>query len=749
MNAKTILKNSVIFLLFLVPLFPLIPLPTGWWPFSFSNQLFFPFITGKAYVFRILVELAFFLWIALAYRDRQYAPKWNWMTVLVTVFALATLVADLFGMNPIRSLWSNNERMEGWLEIIHLWAYFIVLTSMFKESKWWPRYFNMSIIVAVAISIYGICQMLGWTEIHQSAARLDASLGNSAYLAVYMLIHAFLAMYLAAVAWREKNTTKLYIYSALSVLFTFILFETQTRGSQLGIVGGIFLTLVLYAVWPRQVQGEVRTARGRSIAGGIAVLLVLLGIGFYFGRNVSWIKNNDAVGRLASISLSDTTTISRLKYIWPNAIRGAFSSPKTAVIGWGQENFNYIFNASYDPHMWQDEQWFDRAHNVFLDWLVDGGIVAFLLYISFYLLSLWFIWKSELTVAERSILTGLLAGYAVHNIFVFDNLSSYYLFFLFLAFVFSLRPSRDCPLWQKFSADEEKANYVILPFAVVLFAVTLYFINVRPISANLDLIAALENCSGQEGIPSTAPWQKALAVNTYVANQEIREQLLTCSDAVISSQQVDGNTKLAFLNLTNTEVRKQIAATPKDARIYVLAGGFYNDIQQWSLAAPLLEKAHQLTPGKQQVNFELGLNYLNTNKKAEGLALFEQAYAEDPTYPDANINYAAALIATGHEASSTPILAGNTAWQTDQRIINAYAAAKEYTKVISIYKTLISQNPSNVQYRVSLAASYYQSGDKYDATATIKQAIKDFPLYKDQLTQVLQEIQAPTPTVNG
>src|ERR1035437_10499013 len=132
-SQNSFLKNAVIGLLFLVPIFPLVV----------ANSYFFPFITGKAFVFRIIVELAFALWLVLLYKDRQYAPRWNGMTILVTAFTLIALVADLLGVNPIRSIWSNNERMEGWMTIVHLWAYFILLTSMFKEKKWWPRYFNM------------------------------------------------------------------------------------------------------------------------------------------------------------------------------------------------------------------------------------------------------------------------------------------------------------------------------------------------------------------------------------------------------------------------------------------------------------------------------------------------------------------------------------------------------------------------------------------------------------------------------
>ncbi len=39
-------------------------------PLYVSGSLFFPFITGKAFVFRILVEIIFALWLVLILREK-------------------------------------------------------------------------------------------------------------------------------------------------------------------------------------------------------------------------------------------------------------------------------------------------------------------------------------------------------------------------------------------------------------------------------------------------------------------------------------------------------------------------------------------------------------------------------------------------------------------------------------------------------------------------------------------------------
>ncbi|MDE1874944.1 MAG: hypothetical protein KGH68_02670, partial [Patescibacteria group bacterium] len=44
-------------------------------PFIVPNYLFFPFITGKGFFFRVIVEIIFAVWLLLAMRDPAYRPK--------------------------------------------------------------------------------------------------------------------------------------------------------------------------------------------------------------------------------------------------------------------------------------------------------------------------------------------------------------------------------------------------------------------------------------------------------------------------------------------------------------------------------------------------------------------------------------------------------------------------------------------------------------------------------------------------
>lgn len=748
MNTNTIngiFKYCIIIGLAVIPFIPL----------YVANSLFFPFITGKAFVFRIIVEIIFSLWLILIFRekgtnvyatDKSVAPRINFITIFVTLFTIIVLIADLFGTNPLRSIWSNSERMEGWITIVHLWAYFMVLSSIFGSGveikKNWFKFLNVTIIAATITAIYGLFQYFGWAAIHQGSSRVDASLGNSAYMAVYMLIHAFLVAYMAF-----SNRSKPYLlwtYSFLFVFFSFIMFQTGTRGTILGWIAGIIVACFIYSVWGRKEHGQSNISR--IISGSTILLLIIIGSVFYLNRDSKLIQKSEVLSRLASISISDTKTQAR-GYIWPMALKGSFENPKTSIIGWGQENFNYLFNKNYNPKMWKHEQWFDRAHNVFLDWLVATGLLGLAFYLSLYIISLVYIIKSNLDLGQKSILIALLVAYGIHNIFVFDNQTSYVMFMIFLAYIHSMGDNK-LPSWLKNNGKPVSedyitvVNYIFVPIISVLFIVGFYFINVRNIQANTRLIEALRDCSGGN-ITSTKSFEKALSLNQTTVNQETREQLISCSINVISSNKVASQLKNDFYNLTKKEIDKQIISTPKDARIYVLAGSFFNSIGDWNTALPYIENARKFSPEKQSVAFDLAVNYINTGKSKEALDIIKSAYESAPDYPEAQSFYVAALIDNNQESKARELFPNNPDLFTHQRVIGIYIKNKQYDKVISVYKELLAKDPKDIQTRSYLVAAYIKNNQNYLAIQELKK-IKEITLdteLKKQVDSAIKQIE--------
>jgi len=786
MQLKKILHTVTIWCLFLIPVFPLIV----------DNSLFFPFITGKAYLFRLLVEIAFATWVILAFMDTKYRPRLNSLTIAVLSFVLVTLVANLLGVNPLRSIWSNFERMEGWLTIVHLAAFFIVTSSVFghyeTNKKIWHRWLASNLGVATVVGLYGLLQIGNIVAIHQGSTRIDASLGNSAYMAVYMLFSIGIATFLFLsshnkwsfkLSGRDSSQTFfwsfmflslvvisvfsssqevsaffgslksfagtntigfiiglivsavviLYPYKTLPLFFAFLVFQTQTRGTILGLIGGVMLALFLYAV-----LASKEKKISRMVSGGFIILIILIGVIFWANRTSSFVKNNDVLNRLATISISDVKTQAR-GYIWPMAIKGAMERP---VFGWGQENFNYIFNANYEPAMYDQEQWFDRAHSVFLDWLVAGGLIGLIAYLSLYFLLFVYIWKSSFTIAEKSMFTGLVAGYMIHNVFVFDNIASYIMFFSVLSFFNSQshgKHDKELIVLGSKTYQKDAIEYVVLPIVIVSFVFIVYFVQYRVYLANHRLIDSLRNCysKSDEAISS---FKKALSVDSYTANQEIREQVLNCASTVIPSAQTPGPTKQAFFDLANNEIEAQKQATPKDARIYNLGGMFMIRAGQTEEAMKLLEQADKLSPNKQSILIPLSTVYINSGKEKEALEILKNSYELIPENYEIKLSYVLALVMNDQEKEAYKIAGDDKTIFESEQMGQVYSMLKQYSKAIGIYRSLIKANPSNINYVAQLAQIQYLAGLKYDSVETLRGLEKLRPELKDQIESSIKQI---------
>ena len=96
-----------------------------------SISTLFPFIVGKYSWFRTTVDLAviFFL-LGLLFQDKSSVMSRKLLAIFrkplviaVSVFATFFLLAGFFGINPSNSFWSNFERGEGGLQMLHLWAF--------------------------------------------------------------------------------------------------------------------------------------------------------------------------------------------------------------------------------------------------------------------------------------------------------------------------------------------------------------------------------------------------------------------------------------------------------------------------------------------------------------------------------------------------------------------------------------------------------------------------------------------------
>ncbi len=712
------------------------------------DLLFFPFITGKGFVFRILVEIVFALWLILAMRDPSVRPRMPakggraWLFVALTVFVAFVGFADIFSMNPTKSFWSNFERMDGWISLIHLWAFFTVVWATLRERFHWRLLFETTIAVSVVEALWGMLQLAGKVAINQGGVRVDGTFGNAAYLAIYMLFSFFFTA-LAFFWWGRKTKYIQWWYALAAILQLIMIFYTATRGAILGLAGGVFVAAFILLLLGKT---DARLKKG---AIGLLVFLVVVMGGLYAARHTPLIQNNPIFSRVTNIAPSDLTTRFTL---WHMAFEGVVSSPKTIVVGWGQESFNYIFNQYYEPSLWGQEQWFDRAHNEFIDWFVAAGLPGFLLYLSLFALLLWYVWRSgsSFSVVERGLITGLIVAYALNNMVVFDNLLSYILFFTLLAYVLyradeepvATEKVADKPgasLWTKPMSDGAVA--FAAPVTIAVMAGVFYFANVPGMLTAYELIDALK--PHPQGIAANVAAIKSAENTTGLGRQEVREQTIEFALQVKSSNIGDAAFQTSIEQYAALQMQDELSKVPNDARLHVFFGSFFQQLGQNDAAFAELVKAQALSPRKQQILFELGSIEMGRGNAAQSLAWFKQAYDLDHSFGQAAVYYAAALIRTGNPAAADAILEANfqTTTPDNDTLLQAYLDVHNYARVIALVKARADADPKNLKLRVQVAAAYLQSGDRASAIQTLQDAIAMDPSFAAQGQYYIQQIQ--------
>jgi tetratricopeptide (TPR) repeat protein len=709
MHYTKFLKWGILAGLVIALLVPFIVASGSWFP-----SMFFPYITGKNFTFRIIVEVIFGLYVLLALRDPKYRPKSSLLMWAACLFVAWVGLATLFSVDPVKSFWSNFERMDGYITVLHLFMYFIVASAFLTAEKWWEKFLQLSVGVSVIQGLLAVAQVFhifGLSPSSQSGVRADGTFGNATYLAVYMLFNLFITLFLLTGLFKEKNAWRrsqalIWFYSIAAVLQVFAVFFTETRGAILGLVGGLIIA-ALYIV-----------IKGRGLS------------------------------RLSDISLDDSTTKARLFYIWPTAIEGAMEKP---LFGWGQENFSYVFNKNYDPKMFGQEQWFDRAHNEFLDWMVAAGIPGFLFYLSLFVLAALIIIRSAgLSVPQQALLLALFAAYAFNNLFVFDNLISLVYFFTMLAFVHGMAGKGALPKWMILSKPaDDKVLAIAAPIVGVLVVVGGWSLNAGGIARSQTLIEAIQPANPATGVAYTiedriAAFEKALAQGE-LGRQETVEQLYQfASNSVAPSPSIspDIKQKVYTLALEAGEALKK--QRPNDARLELFTGVLYSQFGNHAAALAEYTKALEHSPNKQQILFQIGVSYLSQGDVQNALARFKQAFDLAPEYADARILYATGLYYAERDEEADQILTegfGSVLYD-DARLLQTYMSIKKYDRAIAIWQKRVEASPTNEDIVLGLAGTYFASGDTARTIETLRKISAMNPARTAEMESIISQIES-------
>ena len=755
-----------------------------------SESTFFPYITGKNFAFRFLIEIAFAAFAYLLVVDKSHRPKSSLVFYSYGIFLAILFLANILGSNTYLSFFSNFERMEGWFTHLHLFLYFLMLYSLYKTDKDWMRIFGWFSVGAVGVSLQGLFQLFGQKDFFLTSKifststiqfinnsypvsmgnglRLDSSLGNADYYGIYTLfficISALMALKLdswkikkSLYTWKNfivvtlgallislqsfisqiavsNSNQSLFLFGSFvwfigSIIFLFggyyfvkdlaagrvsswifvllgvlnfiALIYTQTRGSWIGFAAavGVAALSIVIGGWKRYPKVA------KSAAAVILAIFTFFVLVFSFS-NSKVVQNSIVLKRIATIKVAnilfhpvesvqlikdETNSYESLKEHFGEAtivsrflnmkmsIDGVTQSLKTMLIGYGQENYPIIFAQNFDPRMYEQESWFDRAHDVFMDWLVAAGALGLIAYLSLYLTPFYMMWfgknKGNIQLFEKAILTGTLAGYFVHNIFVFDNLISYIIFIKLIAYVAARTRATEAEIKREDKIKDAKLNaysYSVIIVGILFSALLFYFTVAKPLNQNLTIIQALKTSpkSLEDLVEKTASssnyFSGAAKINSF-GRTEAREQML---QAIMRYSEIDpsgfpedvknnfAKTFDVFKSNGYNEFKKEVENIPS-ARNAAIFGSFLRQLGDNVGALEAFEKANTLAPRKQIITFEYINTLISTGGKdniQKAYELAKEAYISDRGFGTARDIYVTTAAIAGYTSESEEII---------------------------------------------------------------------------------------------
>jgi len=301
-------------------------------PLVVHPSFFFPFVVPKTVFFWIFTEIIFAAWILLALSNRKFLPKLNPISISLGIFLIVTIFTSFTGVNLERSFWSTFERMAGTIHWIHLVMFFFVLTSTFRTLKDWKGLLGMSLISAAIVSALFLLEKMGVSLIPFNT-QSGSTIGNSSFMAAYLLFNLFLGTYLFSKV--QDEWRKILYGIGLGLIVLTILFS-QSYGVLVSMFGGIFIILLAWLFFTRKIKFAKQLAGLFLIAG-----IFLTGI-------IAWgtFMQNEAVLSKLPYFFSNEGTIGARRVVWEIAVQGIAERP---ILGWGPENFNVPFTKYFNP----------------------------------------------------------------------------------------------------------------------------------------------------------------------------------------------------------------------------------------------------------------------------------------------------------------------------------------------------------------------------------------------------------------
>lgn len=741
MVAQSTIKKIIVAGLYLTLLLPL----------AFTSSTMYPSHFGKTIFFQVAVELLFVLACVYWYREKSALARLHPIDIAVLFFIVSQLASTYFGFDPNRSFWGYQSRAQGVFTWMHFALWYVLLRQFVRTAGEWRRFLTAALSVVVLSSVIAwvgrYTSFLG--GIVPSGARLSGIIGNPIFFAGYLAPMAAIAGFF--LWYFPLSRRRMYVLAATLFLLVMTFLGTQVRGAFLGFLGALFL------LWAVGMCSSVYGKQRRLMLGAVGALCLFVSVCLYGVNQKSDIIRTSmpTVGRLLSVSLQENTAKTRL-LAWGIGVQGWKERP---IFGWGPENFQHVFDSHYKSAFlgfsFAETVW-DKPHNYFVEVLVTQGAIGILTYLGMYAMAIVSLGRTVRRETSPRTYTGLLllgAGlvmYAGHTFFSFDSSNSLYSFFLLLSLIaFATRDTVFFPAVSTGNYIPTKFFFLVMTAVAILLTPYTVYANYRQYAASAKMSVAYDAAA----IGSVDQW------NTHAFDIATYQVPFLWEQAILLTQGMSHLDVAKVLDKDTVEhiaprlihiFEQQIERTPDAYAPYFWLGEVYAfmaekiDPVYFEHSNESLKTAWKISPEQQRIPLVLSKNYLLQGNISEAIVVLENLVATEPLFAEPHWFLGLALINIGKEEEGIFELEKGSSFGLAIRnnklyLIDLYAKRKEYDKIIPLYESLISSEPTNAQWHARIAATHAALRNKEKVIEHINQAVALDPSLANEAKLFLQQ----------
>lgn len=605
--------------------------------FTTSNTELFE-VPKMIFVYAAATVIFFLTGVKFVLERKIVIPK-SWPLAALVIFVAIQIASTVTSIDKFTSIFGYPSRLNGGL--LSQFAYLAIFASSLinLDTDRVKKLLVATVITAFAVSLWGVSGHFGrdptcfvltgkitadcWQKEFDPTVRIFATLGQPNWLASYLVL--VLPISIALILISKNSSPKVFFAVCSLILF----WATVLTNSRAGVIGAIF-SLAIFGALLGTKLAKSNWKILIPLSAVLAIIVLIFGTAL-FSRIGEGIRGNQQEGPKSALP----TESGQIRLIvWRGALEVFKNYP---LLGTGPETFAYSYYLFRPTAHNQTTEWnffYNKAHNEFLNYAANTGVLGVTAYTLFILIALITINRQQKTdnrLLAKAVIAAV-AGYQTTIFFGFSVVATQVAMFVIIASTLILQRTQNLRTI-KLNFPSQTQQKVAAGAILIAGAWTLIFIG-RMYFADFYLAQA-KNQEGPSNLISYAAANQITPTANpfYLADYS---HALAQSAATVNDRQI----ALTLARQTAETAQKSqkissnnLITARKIANAYFLIADFDPKYRQQALTVGA--KLTQLAPTDPQSYLTLAQIQAGLGQKDGALQTARKAFELRPNYDEA------------------------------------------------------------------------------------------------------------------